>query len=286
MLFKMATGNLYFRITEKDRDDEISQLAEMLNSLASEMQETIAGLGYITPLYTYQNVIQFSIVLDMDGRIKNFSESVPKMLGYKPEELITMYFPQLLVPDSAAMAEYIKKQVNIDQDYNNTIQLLLLTKKQQIIPAFFTISRHLYSDTILVSYITTILEELLNDIAPVKPLSSKKSESAIIQEVYDYIRQHLDDPLPSAKYLANLYGTNEHTLKISFRSFFKTTIYQFYNDERLKKAHYLVQQSNLPLKEIPFICGFNDYHNFLKAFKKRYNYTPRDLKRFGDDEDA
>ena len=60
---------------------------------------------------------------------------------------------------------------------------------------------------------------------------------------------------------------------------FNTSIYKFYTDERLKRATYLIQKTEIPIKEIAFICGFNDYNNFSKAFKKKYNYPPSALKR-------
>ena len=76
-----------------------------------------------------------------------------------------------------------------------------------------------------------------------------------------------------------MFGTNEFTLKDSFRKVLKTSIYQFYNDERLKKAHLLILQTAIPLKEIALISGFYNYTNFYKAFKKRFNYPPSELKR-------
>ena len=68
-------------------------------------------------------------------------------------------------------------------------------------------------------------------------------------------------------------------LKDGFRHFFKTSIYQFYNDERLKRAHLLIQQTNIPLKTIAYMTGFNIYTNFSKAFKKRFSYAPNVLQR-------
>jgi transcriptional regulator GlxA family with amidase domain len=105
----------------------------------------------------------------------------------------------------------------------------------------------------------------------------------IIQKVQDYILNNLEEPLPTTKELSKMFGTNEFTLKENFRSILKTSIYQFYNDERLKKAHFLIQQTRIPLKEIAFLCGFNDYTNFFKAFKKKYNYSPSDLNRKNND---
>lgn len=115
-------------------------------------------------------------------------------------------------------------------------------------------------------------------------LPGNDAATAIIQKVQDYILNHLEEPLPSTKELSSMFGTNEFTLKDNFRKLLKTSIYQFYNDERLKKAHFLIQQTAIPLKEIAFLCGFNDYTNFYKAFRKKYNYTPSDLDRLKKDD--
>ncbi len=108
---------------------------------------------------------------------------------------------------------------------------------------------------------------------------SVQTDAVLLQNIYEYITEHLDEPLPSTKELSKMFGTNEFKLKDSFRHFFKTSIYQFYNDERLKKAHQLIEQTSIPIKEIAFISGFNDYTNFYKAFKKKYGYSPSDLNR-------
>lgn len=101
----------------------------------------------------------------------------------------------------------------------------------------------------------------------------------MVQNVREYILSHLEEPLPSAKELASMFETNEFTLKDNFRKQLHTSIYQFYNDERLKKAHFLIQKTLIPLKEIAFLCGFNDYTNFFKAFRKKYKCNPSGLVR-------
>ena len=108
--------------------------------------------------------------------------------------------------------------------------------------------------------------------------------TVIIQKVQDYILNNLEEPLPTTKELSKMFGTNEFTLKENFRNILKTSIYQFYNDERLKKAYFIIKQTAIPLKEISFLCGFNDYTNFFKAFKKKYHYTPSDLNRKNNEE--
>lgn len=108
--------------------------------------------------------------------------------------------------------------------------------------------------------------------------------SQLIQKVQDYILNHLEEDLPSTKALAQMFGTNEFTLKQNFRTLFKTSVYQYYNDERLKKARLLIEQTKIPLANVALLSGFNNYTNFYKAFKKKYNQSPSDLLRLNSNE--
>ncbi len=112
---------------------------------------------------------------------------------------------------------------------------------------------------------------------------SNDTAALMVQKVQEYIINHLEEPLPSTKELSTMFGINEFTLKESFRNFLKTSIYQYYNEERLKKAHNLIQQTAIPLKEIAYMSGFYNYTNFYKAFKKRFNHMPSDLNRIDSD---
>lgn len=105
----------------------------------------------------------------------------------------------------------------------------------------------------------------------------------MVQKAIDYIQNHLEEPLPSSKRLSKMFGTNEFTLKENFRKLLKTSIYQFYNEERLKKSHTLIEKTTIPLKEIALLSGFTNYTNFYKAFKKKFNYPPSELNRENTD---
>lgn len=138
------------------------------------------------------------------------------------------------------------------------------------------------------------LAQILNDVAEkmqlagytnpyINPQKNKKNGSdpaiLLIQKAQDYILNHLEAPLPSTKELSTMFDTNEFTLKESFRNLLKTSVYQFYNDERLKKAQILIQRTEIPLKQISFLCGFNNYTNFFKAFKKKFGSSPSEAVR-------
>ena len=279
MLFEMATGNLSFRINPQNCNDEITELETVLNMLAATMQNIFPKYGYVTPFYNYQNLVQFSLELDEYHNIKSFSEAAPTILNYTSADLVTFNFSEILVDQSLPIWNNIKAELITNEAYHESLQILFITQQKQIVSSFCTITRHLYSNTVLVCSVTTILQDLISDFGLIKPITPRESEFVIIQNVYEYIKEHLEEPLPTTKELAQLFGSNEFKLKERFRHFFNTSIYQFYNDERLKRAHYLIEQSSVPLKEIAFMCGFNDYTNFYKAFRKKYKYVPSDIKR-------
>jgi AraC-like DNA-binding protein len=89
----------------------------------------------------------------------------------------------------------------------------------------------------------------------------------------------MDSAMPTLKELSRIFGTNEYKLKNGFKHIFKTTIQQFYNSERLKRAQLLIQYTKIPLKTIAIMTGFSTYPNFSRAFKIKFGYSPSDLQR-------
>lgn len=166
MLLEMATGNLLFRITIEGKNDELENLAILLNEIADKMQQVSSTSGYMNTYYSY---------------------------------------------------------------FNNA--------------------------------------------------SQAQVDEILALNLYQYILNHLEEPLPTTRELSKMFNTNEFKLKDTFRHFFKTSIYQFYNDERLKRAYLLIEQTAVPLKEVALISGFNDYINFYKAFKKKFSLTPSEVTR-------
>ena len=285
MLFEMASGNLQFQIANLDEEDEIDQIALKLNQIASNIKNTFLKLGHVIPQFTYQNLVQHTFILDKELYILSFSSSVLETLKLSQQELIKLKFSKIIATQSFNDWKAIENEVATNNKVQITLLLHLLDKNNQIYPSYFTISTLLNSNKIVISGITTNIEDYTNSIiANNNFTTSKKTDSStIVQNVYDYILNHLEEPLPSVKEFAKMYGTNDFRLKDEFKKHFNISIYKCYTDERLKRATYLIQKTNIPLKEIAFISGYNDYNNFSKAFKKKYNYVPSELRR-GQDE--
>ncbi|MFV8334116.1 helix-turn-helix domain-containing protein [Flavobacterium sp. GSP14] len=280
MLFEMATGNLTFRIKPSNLNDDIDKLSVVLNSVATEMHSKILNSGFVNPQYSYQNLVQNTYILDKDFVIVSFSPNASRALGYVSDHLCKMEFHKILALQSQPLWNDLQEQAKQNSQLQSTVHLLFLTANQSIIPAFCSVSRLLHSDTVMISTVTTILKDIMADLNSTAPtIVTKKSEPNTIQNVYEHILKNLEEPLPSTKELSKMFGINEFHLKKGFRYFFNTSIYHFYTEERLKKAHLLIQQSTMPLKEIAFSSGFNEYSNFYKAFKKRFSYAPSDVNR-------
>jgi YesN/AraC family two-component response regulator len=285
MLFEMATGNLAFRMHRDPENNQMDELAIMLNATAEKMELLVSQLGYINPQYTYQSLVQATIILDKKFKVKSFSTEVPSLLGYNPDKLFKLGFHEILAKQSIPLWETIKTETVADEKARATVQFLFITSSQHLIPSFCTVSRLLYPNTFIINSVTTILHDILPEATGTQnTVDKRQSDALLIQNVHEYILKNLEEPLPSTKELSKMFNVNEFKLKDSFRHFFNTSIYHFYTEERLKKAQRLILKTSIPLKEIAFISGYNDYTNFFKAFKKRFTYSPSELKRENNDD--
>lgn len=109
--------------------------------------------------------------------------------------------------------------------------------------------------------------------------TDKLPEETLATKLYNYILSHLDEPLPSAKKLARQFHTNQRKLKEGFRQQYNTSIYNFFNQQRLEKANALIVNTHKSIKEIAGECGFNTYHAFYCAFSAHFGYAPTDLRK-------
>lgn len=286
MLLEMAGGNFTNRIQRTEQDDELEALVMLINMVAEEMKESVFHSGFVNPHYTYKNLVQTAFVLDASFVIKSYNSAVPTVLGLPPDALYNTTFSTILSEQSLPIWDRVAAALLHDTTYNSTEQLIYISQEQLLVPCFCIISRLIDSPDILISSVTTVIAEppaaenvVSSESTTLLGGLTSYSDIQLTQQVYDYILEHLDSPLPSLKELSRIFGTNDYKLKYGFKHLFKTSIYQFYTTERLKRAHLLIQQTTISLKSIAFISGFSNYPNFSKSFKRRFGYTPLDIKR-------
>lgn len=283
MLFQMATANLVFRIVVSGEGDEIGKIEKKLNKIAGKIQAVVLRTAHFAPLHQFDTMCHPVFVLSESHVLQGFNEYVVKLLKYKPEELIDSKFKKLIASQSMSSWKDLKRRLRSDRVLDARSQLLFLNREQQLLPSFCIVSRLHYSNIIVVISIAISPEEPEHfNSEQLTHTIKNEIEMLALQKLRSYILAHLDEPLPSLKNLAALLASGEHKLKTGFRKYYNTSIYSFYNMERLKKSQFLIQQTSIPLKEIAFMCGFTLYHNFYRAFKKHFGYAPSHLSRPAD----
>lgn len=280
MLFEMARGNFNSRIPLSSNDDELETLVVLINMVAEEMNEAIFHNGYVNTHRSQQFVNQTTFILDEAFAIQSFTPEVTRFLGYSELELLTKSLSSITTTNSF---ERFEKLVDGNILLPTTIAIDFTTKDHLLFSVSCSISKLINRSEIVLNLITPVRKDSFDPMTSEnesdKQIKTRKADALLIQKLYDYILAHLDEPLPSLRELSRVFGTNEHKLKDGFRHFFKTSIYQFYNESRLKRAKYMIEHTALPLKSISVLNGFNNYPNFSKSFKKYYTISPFEVER-------
>ncbi|WP_422858876.1 helix-turn-helix domain-containing protein [Flagellimonas sp. S174] len=74
--------------------------------------------------------------------------------------------------------------------------------------------------------------------------------------------------------MAAIANMSPSTFKRKFKAEFNTTFSKYVVGKRLQKANKLLHNSNAPVSEIAYDCGFNDPGYFSKLFKKHFDVPP------------
>lgn len=278
MLLEMAAGNFFYRIPRTGNDDELEVLTVLINWLAQEIKEGVFHLGYINPHAAYHYVVQSTFLLDLDFVIKDFSNDIPSLLGTEPSKILGKKLDEILAPESVPVWRIITNKLQQGALHYTTLPLIFLTSEKLIIDTFCSVSKLLTSGQLIVSSFKAAPVEH-NSIIGQQNEIQNELDVQLIQAVYDYVLEYNGASFPTVQQLARIFGTNENKLKVGFRYLFKTSIYQFYNNQRLIRSLHLIQHTKIPLKNIAFMIGFSTYPNFSRAFKIKFGYPPTHFER-------
>lgn len=102
----------------------------------------------------------------------------------------------------------------------------------------------------------------------------KKNNETIINEAIRYIKDNLTSGLSLEK-LSNLAHLSPNYFHKCFKQSTGKTLRDYIEEQRIKKAVYLLLTSDLSLAEIAFECGFSSQSYFNFVFKRRMKETPR-----------
>lgn len=300
MILEVASGNFSYRIERSRHEDQLETVIVLLNMMAEEIRESFHHFALINPHETYKQIAQMTFILDDHFCIRNFNAPAQQLLGLKPSALSGSLFENYLTDESklhwSKQIEEIKKSG--ENPFFHTLRLFFSSKNSLTVPSLCSISSLLLKKDGQKLYFVTALQTIIQSKEKEERIqlalqnlklqgskTEKKKKSLLhreadkrkIQEVYDYILNNLEKPLPSLKELAHLHGTNEFKLKIGFRQLYNTSVFRFQKEQRLKRAHSFIINSDLSLARIADICGFQSFPHFSKIFKAQYGYNPSEL---------
>lgn len=97
------------------------------------------------------------------------------------------------------------------------------------------------------------------------------------EAVKNYIDTNIYKSLTVSDLAKLIYKSPAHTIRI-FKNAYGITPYEYYMDNRIKKAISLLKDTMFSVKEIAFMLGFCDEHYFSNIFKQRTGKKPTDYR--------
>ncbi len=92
----------------------------------------------------------------------------------------------------------------------------------------------------------------------------------------EILLQHIGEPL-TIKELSRKVAINECYLKKGFKELFGTTIFDFYQGQRMEHARYLLYEKGLSVTDVSMMLGYSSISHFSTAFKKQTGLKPCEL---------
>lgn len=160
----------------------------------------------------------------------------------------------------------------------------LCSKTRMVLEALLN---HSYTDTLENIYINAQTQMLLLytlecmvgdkdiDTFECKFLANEADREKIIK-AREVLIQHIGEPI-TIKELSRKVAINECYLKKGFKELFGTTIFDFYQSQRMEHARYLLYEKGLSVTEVSIMLGYSSISHFSTAFKKHTGLKPCEL---------
>jgi AraC-like DNA-binding protein len=108
-----------------------------------------------------------------------------------------------------------------------------------------------------------------------KFLANEADREKIVQ-AREVLLQQIGEPL-TIRELSRKVAINECYLKKGFKEMFGTTIFDFYQGQRMEHARYLLYEKGLSVTEVSLMLGYSSISHFSTAFKKHTGIKPCEL---------
>ena len=236
-----SIGNMYCRRDQKECD----QCRANASFNCSEKEESVDFLRFV---FSASLLEQFT---GLRSSTNTLSEGV---LSFRHEDSFSKTFP---ICNRTRMA--IEGLLN--HNYTGNLANIFVNAQTQM----------------LLLYSLDCLEEKEIDTTSAKFLANEADRQKIMK-AREVLLQHIGEPI-TIKALSRKVAMNECYLKKGFKEMFGTTIFDFYQSQRMEHAKYLLYEKGLNVTEVSLLLGYSSISHFSTAFKKHTGLKPCELLR-------
>lgn len=108
-----------------------------------------------------------------------------------------------------------------------------------------------------------------------KFLANEADREKIIR-ARELLIEHIGEPI-TIRELSRKVAINECYLKKGFKELFGTTVFDFYQSQRMEHARYLLYEKGLSVTDVSLMLGYSSISHFSTAFKKHTGLKPCEL---------
>lgn len=105
---------------------------------------------------------------------------------------------------------------------------------------------------------------------------SNEADRNKISLAREILLKHISEPL-TIKELSRKVAINECYLKKGFKEMYGTTIFDFFQSQRMEHAKYLLYEKGLSVTDVSLLLGYSSISHFSTAFKKHTGLKPCEL---------
>ncbi|BAV08250.1 transcriptional regulator, AraC family [Filimonas lacunae] len=111
-----------------------------------------------------------------------------------------------------------------------------------------------------------------------KPLSIKTADEINrLMRVESKLVRDYTQPPPTIDVLSKAAAMSPTKLKKDFKQLYGLPIYEYYQKNRMRKAHTLLSGNNYSIKEVGIMVGYTNLSHFAVSFKKEFGVLPSEL---------
>lgn len=191
-----------------------------------------------------------------------------------PEESLTLLSDSTC--DLAANFQFAPYQAAIIHGEMKSALLLrnMVMKLDTLKDEDIALGRELYEKSLFTTFLVLFLRTCIQSD---QVHQSHQKKMLMIDDVFEYISQHLTEDLSLKKLEKEFFISGEHISR-EFKKSTGVTLHSYITRARIDLSKkYLLQ--GLSVRDVCQLCGFSSYNHFFKMFKKECGMTPMEYYR-------